>query len=212
MKVLSSAALAATSALALPAGAEAATLAATASCVAADAPVNLAGSGFTPGSTVTIAGAASASAIADAAGAVVATVSLAPPPSITPITVSLTASENVNAANTATLALPVVARAFDTNAPINGRPSQTTTWRFAGFVTGQPIFGHFRFGGQTRRNYRFGTAQGPCGTLVVRARRVPVKRLSSGKWLVQIDQRRRYSKAPPWRRVPFTLQRIRRPR
>lgn len=208
MKVQCTVVLTAIAGLALPAAAPAATLTAPGSCVAANAPVTLAGSGFTPGAAVTIAGDAGAGATADAAGAVVAAITVAPPPGVAPRTISLTATESVDPANTATLQLGVVARPFDTNAPIDGRPRQRTTWRFAGFTTGQPIYGHFRFGGRTRRDYRFGTAEGPCGTLVVRARRVPVERLPTGRWLLQVDQRRAYSAEPPWRRVSFALRRI----
>ena len=83
-----------------------------------------------------------------------------------------------------------------TNAPIAGDSTELTTWRFAGFPPDEVLYGHFRHRGVTRRTYRFGkvNALGPCGTLDVRAPRlpVPVARLRSGLWRLQLDTRSRY--------------------
>ena len=49
-----------------------------------------------------------------------------------------------------------------------------TTWRFAGFAAGKPIYAHFLLGGRVRGNHRFGVAQGGCGTLTGPQRRVSV--------------------------------------
>jgi hypothetical protein len=53
------------------------------------------------------------------------------------------------------------------------------------------------------KNYRFGRATGPCGTLTVRARRVPVStsRLRTGTWRLQLDNRRTYRRTATPRRV-----------
>jgi hypothetical protein len=52
-------------------------------------------------------------------------------------------------------------------------------------------------------NFRFGRAQGPCGTLTVRARRVPVaaSRLRTGVYRLQLDTRRTYDRTTSPRRV-----------
>jgi hypothetical protein len=86
---------------------------------------------------------------------------------------------------------------FGSNFPVNGKTNGVTTWRFGGWATGKPIYGHYRYGGQTLKHFRFGTASGPCGTLLVRARRLPVKRPRVGTWTLQIDQRPNYTPNPP---------------
>ena len=52
-------------------------------------------------------------------------------------------------------------------------------------------------------NFRFGRAQGPCGTLTVRAPRVPVAatRLRTGVYRLQLDNRRTYARTTSPRRV-----------
>ena len=80
------------------------------------------------------------------------------------------------------------------NLPVTGRLSQRTSWQFAGFATGKPIYGHFRFKGQTIVNYRFGVGKGACGALSVNARRLPA-RARRGKWTIQIDNKKTYSRA-----------------
>ena len=52
---------------------------------------------------------------------------------------------------------------------------------------------------------RFGTATGPCGTAVVRARRVPVRKLRAGIWTLVLDQSAHYNKANPHRSVRFQI-------
>jgi len=61
--------------------------------------------------------------------------------------------------------------------------------------------------GRTVKNYRFGMPAGPCGTLTVRARRVPVPAalLHSGTWTLQLDQRRHFRTTGPKRVIPFRV-------
>ena len=46
-------------------------------------------------------------------------------------------------------------------------PRAKRSWNFSGFIQrpGKPIYGHFRNGGRTYANYRFGIPKGRCGTL-----------------------------------------------
>jgi hypothetical protein len=75
-------------------------------------------------------------------------------------------------------------------------PTATRTWTFSGFQPGKPIYGHFRFRGRTRANYRFGVATAPCGELRRRAPGFPVRgRVEEGTWRVQVDQRPTYSRS-----------------
>ena len=48
---------------------------------------------------------------------------------------------------------------------VTGAPKRS--WNFSGFIQkpGKPIYGHFRNGGRTYANYRFGVPKGRCGTL-----------------------------------------------
>jgi hypothetical protein len=50
-----------------------------------------------------------------------------------------------------------------------------------------------------------GVAQGPCGSLVTRARRVPVSRMARGTWTLQVDQRPRYERTGPRRVIRFRI-------
>ena len=52
--------------------------------------------------------------------------------------------DQANPANTATMRVRVVREAYGSNLPIAGRPRELTTWRFAGFVPGRPIFAPLR--------------------------------------------------------------------
>jgi len=208
MKIRFAALAGVAAALAAPAGAHAATLAVQGACFVSGAPVTVAGAGFTPGAPVSIGGGAFASTVADAAGNISAQVS-APPvtTAVAPQTIGITATDGANPANAAGAQFPVVARVFNTNAPINGRPRQKTTWRFSGFPPGTAIYGHYRFHGRTMKNYRFGKPTGPCGTLVVRARRMPLpaSRIRRGTWTLQLDQRRHYRRSGARRVIQFRI-------
>jgi hypothetical protein len=181
-------ALASAGAVAAPATAQAASIAVQAPCVVSDQPVTVTGSGFTPNTVITLSGDASGSATSDAGGAF-----------STPLTAP--------AVTTIAPKTFTVNGAYVSNVPINGRPAEKTTWRFAGFQSGGPVYGHFRLNGRTLRNYRFGIAKGACGTLVVRAARVPVRKLLAGKWTLQLDQSPRYASASPHRTFRFRIYR-----
>jgi hypothetical protein len=74
-------------------------------------------------------------------------------------------------------------------------PKAMRTWTFSGFRPGKPVYGHFRFGGRTRANHRFGVATAPCGELRRRAPAFPIRgQVSPGTWRVQVDQRPTYAR------------------
>lgn len=209
MKVRLAAAVAVTGALAAPATASAATLAVQGACFVTGAPVTVTGAGFTPGAPVSIRGGAFGSTVADPAGNISAQVSAPFVNTVAPKTIGITATDSANPANAAGARFPVIARALNTNAPLNGRPRQKTTWRFSGFPPGTAIYGHYRFRGRTIKNYRFGKPTGPCGTLVVRARRMPMpsSRIQRGTWTLQLDQRRHYRRSGARRVIRFRIVR-----
>ena len=209
MQVRSAAVLAAVTATALaaPAVADAATVSVPGTCFVSSRPITVAGSGFTPGGPVTISGDVFGSTVADGAGNIAAQVSAPVVSTIAPKRVAVTVTDATNPANRTGAFVPVIRGLFVTNGPLSGRPRQKTTWRFAGFVPGTAIYGHYRFGGRTIKNYRFGKAAGPCGTLTARARSVPIAagRLHSGTWTLQLDQRRHYQRSGARRVIRFRL-------
>ena len=193
-----------------PAGASAAELSVKGTCFAARQRVVVAGTAFTPGTPVAIAGDVTGAAQADAAGVFSTEITAPPVAELGPRLVTVTAVDRVNPANTATLQLKVVREAYGSNRPIAGRPEEITTWRFAGFAPGQPIYAHFLLGDRSRGDYRFGVARGDCGTLTARAPRIPgVRALVPGRWALRLDQRMTYHEATPGSEVRFRIVRRR---
>lgn len=194
--------------LALPAGAGAADLTVRDQCFAAQQHVVISGTSFTPGAPVTISGDVAGAAQANDAG--IFTTELITPAmtGLGPKTLKLTAVDGVNPANTATVRLRVVREAYGSNRPIAGRPDEVTTWRFAGFAPDRPVYAHFLLDGRARGDYRFGVAQGICGTLTAHAARIPgVRTLQPGHWSLKLDQRMTYRESAPGSEVTFQIRR-----
>jgi hypothetical protein len=195
-------------ALVAPASASAAELTVEGTCFAAGQRVPIAGTSFTPGAPVAIAGDVTGAAQADAMGMFRTEVTAPPVAELGPRSVTVTAVDRANPANTATMTLKVVREAFGSNRPIAGRPRDITTWRFAGFEPGQPVYAHFLLDGRSRGDYRFGVARGDCGTLAVRAPRIPgVRTLGPGRWTLKLDQRMTYRRDSPGSTVTFRIVR-----
>src|SRR3954465_6248080 len=207
MKVRLAAAAGGTAALLAPPAAPAGTSAAQGACFVSGGPVTVTGAGYTPNAPVSIGGGAFGSTVADAAGNFSAQVSAPFVNTVPPRAIGIPATDGANPANDAGVQFAVIARVLNTNAPLNGRPRQKTTWRFSGFPAGPAIYGHYRFHDRTMKNYRFGKPTGPCGTLVVRARRMPMPatRIRSGTWTLQLDQRRHYRRSGARRIVRFRI-------
>ena len=109
-----------------------------------------------------------------------------------PRTVTVSATDQVDAARSTSFSVQQVKHGVDF--PLqSGRSSATAQWRFAGFPTGAPVYGHYRTANRTVKTVKFGTAQGPCGTLSVRARRIPVKAKPGTSWYLQVDSKPRFS-------------------
>lgn len=178
-------------------------------CYIAGRAMTVSGSGFVPNAPLAILGGASPRATMTDGGGRLSPVRLTAPAvrTLSPRAITVRIRDVQDASVPAALPAWVVREPFDTNAPIAGLPSQATTWRFAGFVPGQPIYGHFRLRGRTLRNYGFGTARGACGTLVARARRIPVLRAPPGDWLLKLDQRPRYVPGTAGREIRFRIAR-----
>jgi hypothetical protein len=193
-------------ALAAPASAAAApALSVQGSCFGATPPKGasfatapLTGTGFTPGASVSFGGDVTGFVVADERGAFQHALRLPFYDRATPRTLEVTATEDQNAAQTAATSFPIVADVFTVEANLNGNPRSRITWRFAGFRTGETIYGHFRHP-KSKRNYRFGVAKGDCGTLTVRARRLPVPRILNGLWRLRFDHSPVFSAKEPGR-------------
>jgi hypothetical protein len=197
-------------ALGAPAPARAADLTVRGTCYASRQGIIVSGTAFTPGGPVSIAGDTTGAAQADPAGAFTTEVVAPVVTELGPRTVTITAVDRVNPTNMATLKLKIVREAFGSNLPVAGRPRERTTWRFAGFVPHRPIYAHFVLGGRERGRYRFGVAQGDCGTLAVHAPRIPgVASLAPGRWTLKLDQRMGYRKSTPGSAARFRI--VRRP-
>lgn len=194
------AALATCALLASVGSASAAMLIPARACYASGETMLVVGVGFTPNVTVTVFG--QAGPATNGAGAFMIEPTAPAVSGLEPGTAIVAAMDPSGL--TASVAVPVVPRRFGTNAPLAGRPHARTTWRFAGFLdTGRHIYGHFRTRGRTVATYDFGVAQGACGTLAVRAPRLPVRRLRPGRWRLKLDQEPRYRPGSPGRIVRF---------
>src|SRR3954465_5420311 len=127
-------------ALFVPAVAGAADLTVQGQCFAAEQRVVMSGTAFTPGGPVAIGGDVTGAAQANTAGTFSAEITTPALTDLGPRTVTVTAVDRVNPANTATVRLQVVREAYGSNRPIAGRPNELTTWRFAGFAPDRPVY------------------------------------------------------------------------
>jgi len=185
-------------ALALPASASAATAALDLPCYIAGQQGILAGFGFAPNAMVSINNAdlGPTTVTTDATGSF--SQRFTPPdgralgkPGSRDIV--FTATEVANPASTASATSKIAPLAFATDKGTKS-PKADRSWSFSGWQVGKPIYAHFRFRGQTKRNFRMGVATGPCGEFRRRAPGIAVKgRVSAGLWTIQVDQSPGYS-------------------
>jgi hypothetical protein len=75
--------------------------------------------------------------------------------------------------------------------------AQRVPFRGRGFTLAQPIWAHYVFHGTLRRTVRFAARpRGACGRFSVRRPTIPVLLPRSGRWRVQFDQQREWSRRP----------------
>jgi hypothetical protein len=205
--MLTALATAAVTAAGAPA-ARAATLTTDARCYQETQEVVVSGAGFAPLSAVTIArnGRALGTAKADVNGAFrnkIETPEL--PRDVRERRYRLTATDLVNDA----AAIYRATRIFATFRPRRGNPG-TLRVRFSvngfGLVRNDAsVYLHYvRPDGRSRRTVRLGRARGVCGKITrTRKRRLFPFRAQRGRWILQFDTRRRYSRATSRRRTPW---------
>jgi hypothetical protein len=81
--------------------------------------------------------------------------------------------------------------------PRNAAPSRKVRFSGRGFTAALPVYGHYVFAGKVRKTVRFAPQSGaPCGTFHARRRQIPIKQPAFGKWILQVDQQRRYAALP----------------
>ena len=69
--------------------------------------------------------------------------------------------------------------------------------RGRGFTLAAPVYAHYLSGGQERKTVRLARASaGPCGTFNVKRRLIPIRNARVGRWVMQVDQKREFSRAP----------------
>ena len=202
---------------ALPAAARAATLAPLKGCYVSVSEsdreaVDVVGSGFTPGAIVDIAldGAVQRTVAADAAGALPPQVLTAPYQPRRQRAFSVTAAERGNPANAVTLSSNVTALNLGIQ-PRRARPSRRVTFRGRGFTGPGRVYAHYLYNGRLRRTVTLKRSpRAPCGSFTAKRKQIPVKRPRTGTWTLQVDQQKRYSRAPAsvFVRVSIRVERV----
>jgi hypothetical protein len=88
--------------------------------------------------------------------------------------------------------------AFDVSIqPSTAAPSDRVRFRGRGFTGPGAVYGHYLNRGRVRKTVKLARHPGaPCGTFSVRRRQIPVRKPRLGQWLLQIDQQRKYHRAP----------------
>ncbi|WP_354698178.1 hypothetical protein DSM112329_03843 [Paraconexibacter sp. AEG42_29] len=180
------------------AGAHAATVTVSQPCQLVSFGLTATLAGFTPNTTVTLSGdGVSGSTLVDAAGSGRILFNAPSLGASGPLSRQLTVTARDSTPNPQQgfARFRVATFAFSSGGGVQS-PKARRSWRFSGLQPGRPVFGHFRFGGRTRANHRFGVAKGPCGELTATAPGIPVKgRVDTGRWTIQIDQRPVYDRA-----------------
>ncbi len=181
-----------------PAGAaRAATLQTNAACYLEKQTMQVAGTGFSAQDPITLTGPQIfASGAADGTGGFLTAVAAPLLGTISPATktFTVTAAGGTSGAS-ASVDVQVATFTFGTSSGVKA-PSAKRTWSFSGFLQkpGAAIYGHFRHGGKTYANYRFGVPKAPCGTLSRNAPGIPVRQVPAGRWTVQVDFEKSYDK------------------
>jgi hypothetical protein len=149
-------------------------------------------SGFTPGgsATVLLDKQNLGSVPIDAAGAFTAPLTLGGFRGVKPHT--LTATDTTNPALTATFGFRGAAHEV-TVRPKKARAGKRLRLRGSGFAVGAPVYMHVRNHGLKTDKRVARAARGPCGTFRARTRVVPSD-ADSGRYRVQFDNKRRFSK------------------
>jgi hypothetical protein len=92
--------------------------------------------------------------------------------------------------------------------PREATPDRRVRIRGRGFTQDAPVFAHYLFGGKEQKTVRLARrSTSPCGTFTVKRRLIPIDDARSGRWIMQVDQKRAYSREPDpvWVRRPIVV-------
>jgi hypothetical protein len=92
--------------------------------------------------------------------------------------------------------------------PRRASPGQRVRFRGRGFTQAAPVFAHYVFGGKEQKTVRLARrSTTPCGTFRVKRRLIPIENARTGRWIMQVDQKRAYSPEPDpvWVRRPVVV-------
>jgi hypothetical protein len=175
-------------------------------CYRENTPLHVNGSGFTPGAVVQLKlGSRTVTTQANGAGAISTQIKAPDVFTSSPYRESydLKGAEAANRYNATTIRVRVTSLGMTASPGFAVREGQKIKYAFSGFVSGRPIYAHFRFRSSTRATLKLGVAKSPCGTLTTRAEMIPRGIWRVGTWTVQFDSKRRYSgsASPRLRRV-----------
>ena len=178
--------------------------------------IDVAGSGFTPGALIdlTLDGVVERTVQADAAGNLPLQGVVSPYQRRGQGTFTLGAAGRGNPANAVSLPSRRVALSLDLR-PAHARPADRVRFIGRGFTEQRAVWAHYLYKGRLRKTVRLvRRIRNPCGVFSVRRPQIPLKRPRLGRWRVQFDQRRRYSRRPDGVnvRVDIDVRRSFRPR
>jgi hypothetical protein len=161
-------------------------------------PIEFSGSGFAPSALIDIAvdGTVKRTVQADPAGNLPAQALDAPYRRKGQREFRLTATDQANPANTVEAVSNVTA--FDVSIkPSTAAPSSRVRFAGRGFTPPGSVYGHYLYRGHVRKTVRLSKSPAaPCGTFKVKRRQIPVKNPRLGQWTLQIDQEKKYRRAP----------------
>jgi hypothetical protein len=95
--------------------------------------------------------------------------------------------------------------------PKRASPGRRVRFRGRGFTRTASVFAHYLFGGEEQKTVRIARrSTTPCGTFNVRRRLIPVENALTGRWIMQVDQKREYSPEPDpvWVRRPIDVTQV----
>jgi hypothetical protein len=95
--------------------------------------------------------------------------------------------------------------------PKRAAPGRRVRFRGRGFTQSAPVFAHYLFGGTEQKTVRLARrSTAPCGAFSVKRRLIPVDNARTGRWMMQVDQKRVYSPDPDpvWVRRPIDVVEI----
>jgi hypothetical protein len=160
--------------------------------------LDLGGSGFGANSLVDISfnGQVDRTIQADGAGSLPPQVLQSPYQAGGQGTFTLTAAERGNPANTVSLPSRTTALTLSLT-PKKSRPSRRVRYRGSGFTAQKAVWAHYLYKGRVRRTVRLvRRINNPCGLFSVKRKQLPIRHPKLGRWRLQVDQQRKYSRVP----------------